>query len=262
TQPLSSTLGQEELVFLLRLLNARPMPGLGGDPLADLTYQERALVLATAEHSLRARGLLQVGEGGKPRVDAGVVALVGGCSVPDVSFLVTCHTDGGEEEARYYHLHRASRLLVEHTFPQPGVHRFTALRDQDELAARIAEVLRLEDQSSPSCPAGRLRQDALVQAQESGEGISEIQAFLTENGLPQVTAGEMAQTLLRPLVNGSLTKFVHETDQVQGFATLEGPNGLWLLTPEGTDDTPWTSVEPMSAREVRRRIAALCEEPF
>jgi hypothetical protein len=58
--------------------------------------------------------------------------------------------------------------------------------------------------------------------------------------------------------NGAVACLRHDTGRADGFATLAGDNGLWLLVADPTDEADGVTVTPSSAAAVRQRLASLC----
>jgi hypothetical protein len=258
----SLTLSSDELAAVVRLLRLPEIPGFEDDPLAGRSDAEIADRLAAAERSLRGRGIIATGADGRIEMHPVAIALVGSCGVPDRSFRVVANFPAGVGGTRFFHEERNSDVLVEHSVPAPGRHMFASVADRDALANRIAEVLGLAAQVAPLCPGGSLRQSVLTGAPERVAGQADRAGALTglfaQAGLPARTAEQLAQTVADPSGNGSVTRADHRTDRVDGFATLEGGNGLWLIEPIDEEADPIVRVEPATVQTVRARIDAVC----
>jgi len=257
----SFVLSQEELLVLIRLLGTPALPGLSVEALAELPPEQQAEVLTKAERSLKAKQFIRALGEEEVEIDPVVVALVGSCTVPNTSFLATYHT-AERVEARYYHIHRPSETIVEHSFPELGFHRFSSVANQDELVEHIAGLLGLRDQAAPPVSPFRIAEETLTQARDIAQQ-SDVQAViehLRAAHLPDMTAQQLAITLCDPVSNGSIVRVDYinphdrEQTEVSGFATLEGPNGLWILRP-GYDERPQpVEVSPASAVAVRSQL--------
>jgi len=259
---LTLTLGREELIFLLRLFHVPTLPELGEDPLAGMSEEQAAAALASAERSLRARGLLRVVEKEKRvEVDPVAMALVGSCLRPRFSLLVSFQIQGGELARRYYHV--ASHLTVEHTSPEIGIDRFIGVAEPSDMFPRIADTLHITDQAALSCPPSRVRESILTQVRDRvrAREVEIAQALLRQEGVPDATAYALIETLAQPISNSSIVRiegFGSQDKQVQGFSLLEGNNGLWALIPDNQEEGDlWVRIEPISAEIVKDRLAKL-----
>lgn len=251
--PVSFTISNEELFLLGKVLGLKDIPGFEPDIFEGLSQYELGLVLGSAERSLRAREYIHGSEEGAVEIDPVVVALIGSCGIPDVSFLATCTVPGQDTEMCYYHQHQETNTLVEHTFPGPDLHKFEAVDSESEIAERIFHVLKLAEQEAPTCSKGYLQESDLQLAREQiQQQKSAAYDVLVRAGLSEETAREFYLALSRPMANGSFVRIDHRSGSIQGFATLEGPNGLWRLSPQ--DDTPWIEIEPASAQALRSEL--------
>lgn len=133
-ESISLSFSQEEVVLLLKILGANTIPGVGQQPFGELDNDTQRHLLASAERTLRSRGLLAV-VGERIQIDRTVVALVGTCAVPKLSWLVTQTRPGHLPENRFYHI--SPTLFVEHTISGPGVHTFTAVVESAQVIERL-----------------------------------------------------------------------------------------------------------------------------
>lgn len=62
------TLTREELILISQIGKIPPIPGIGEEPLGELTPEQKAIGMIYAERSLRARGLASISSEGKLRV--------------------------------------------------------------------------------------------------------------------------------------------------------------------------------------------------
>ena len=256
---LQFTVSNDELFFLILLLQLQVFPGFELDEFRGLKERELELIIDTAERSLRAKGYIRGTEKGV-EVDPAVVALVGACSVADISFIVTCtHNDGSTEE-RYYHIHLESDIIVEHSFPDPDLHTFTELENTHQIATKICAILGIDNQKAPDCPPGRVTESIIDKAKEIVRAGGSAYELLLQAGVPERTALELSTTIAHPITNGAFVRIDHSTEQVHGFATLEGPNGLWKLTREGDlgdehdNSDSYIQVTPISGTKLKNEV--------
>lgn len=256
------TLGREELALLLRIFRATTLPGLEGNPMAGMTDEQAAAALVAAERSLRARGFIRVlEEEGRIEIDPVVMALVGSCLRPRFSLLVSKVRPESQPKARYYHV--APNLTVEHSSPEVGVHEFAGVADPAEMLPRIEGSLGLAGRAALACPSAHLRESALEQVRDkarAGEPEAGL-SLLESEDVAADTAGALIESLCRPVSSTSFVRVDYgkpESEQVGGFSLLEGPNGLWALTPEARGDNGlWVDVEPIDTLTLAGRIREL-----
>lgn len=251
-------LGHEELVYILGVLGARTLPGLEYDPLQGLDRVQREAVLGACERSLRARGLVRIDQdGGKVQVEQLVFALIGTCVYPKSTASLAIMEKIGNIDGRYYH--RRDDLVVEHSFPEPGVHEFCAAADTEALAARVLGFVRLEDKKELDEEPFQipvLGMEEILDRMRDGEwaGLARV---LEEAGLEEDTVRRthrLFQEATRCLVlaradfgdapANTLTK---------SMAFLDGPSGLWAFFSDEKD--PYMAqVQPWSLKEAEATI--------
>lgn len=261
---LTLTLGREELFLLLHIFHVTALPGLEEDPLLGMSEEQAAAAFVSAERSLRARGLIRIlEEEQRIEVDPVVMALVGSCLRPEFSLLVSSQTQAGEPGTRYYHI--AAHLTVEHASPETGVHHFTGVGEPEEMLPRVMAFLDLSHQVALQCPASRVRESVLIQVRDRVQGgeAEVAQGLLHKDGVADITAEGLIETLAQPVSNASVARVDYskaEDEQVQGFSILAGSNALWILTPEeGEEDELWVNVESTSVDIVKDSIKTLLE---
>ena len=104
-------LGNEELIYLLRALQAPAIPGVDLHPFEALAQDTRLLILASAAHSLEARQMIEFQEDGTIVIDKFVLALIGTCSLALESVLFETYTASG---MLLTGLHQTAELTVQH----------------------------------------------------------------------------------------------------------------------------------------------------
>jgi hypothetical protein len=250
-------LGEEEVVRLAQILDLPQAPHLVE---ADSAAAVEAALVA-AEHALLARGLLrETAAGGLAVVDVELAAVLETCARPVASIVLSVRTPGGEDDTlSSLHMAGEADAVVEHTLVAPGVHAFRTLHD-GELVATLAAALGLDDAPAPDCPAGRLEHQRTLEvcmrlALQDEAAASDV---LVQHGLEVVTARALARTMHSACSNGAFACLRHDTGRADGFATLAGDNGLWLLVADPADDADGVTLTPSSAAAVRQRLASLC----
>jgi hypothetical protein len=264
SQSLSFVLSHEEILLILHLLEAPALPGLDVEALAGMPREERAQRLSTAERSLKARGFVSVLNDGTVELDPVVVSLVCACTVPNCSFLATTQTSQSSQ-VRYYHRHRESNTLVEQAFPELGFHEFSSLPTSNSVAERMEAFLGLHHQPSPLGSPFEIPEDTLTRARDIARrsSLEATAEYLRTCGLSEETAHQFALATVNPVRNGSVVRvdYVDQQDRnetkVSGFATLEGPDGIWMLAPVPKDESGKVRAAPASAETTRARLRHL-----
>ena len=250
-------LGEEEVVRLAQLLDLPQAPHL-------VEAESAAAVesaLAAAEHALLARGLIRETATGRLEVvDLELAALLETCARPVASIVLSLRTPHGEGDTlRSLHVSDGPKSVVEHTLVAAGVHAFRAVSD-GELVTTLAAALGLDDAGAPDCPAGRFEQQRTFEEcmRLALEDEAAASAALVQHGLEVATARALAHTMHSACSNGAVACLRHDTGRADGFATLAGDNGLWLLVADPAEEADGVTVTPSSAAAVRLRLAHLC----
>lgn len=132
-------LSRDELSAILRLLNLVTIPGLGEEPIPDLTDEQQAIAWIVAERGLRARGLALINEEGRLLIQRPVLDIVATCAFFEQSVFVT-QIMAPEGEAGQFSLHKRSGNWVLHTRPDPVLHSFETPENQTTLLDRITQL--------------------------------------------------------------------------------------------------------------------------
>lgn len=259
TETFNFTFSFEEVLFLQHVLELPVLPGLDEDnPYASFTSEQMELVLGIAERGLRARGFLEVNnDGSQATLFSPVLALFTSCAAASAILLIMTEYDSEPVHIRYYHI--GEHLSVERSFPQPGLHRFTAGPAFSDLSEQLRVYLMLSEQAAAGMPDIMLTQAALADARSTA--IRDKNAALErlrEDGLSHEQASLLAEALADLLCTVTFT-VVYEA--ANGF----DPQELGLIV---TRDTAWfvTIEEPeqerfkltsCSANEAVERILAL-----
>lgn len=257
--------GREELILLLRLMRAYTLPGLGDDPLEGFSKEEAVAALLASGESLRARGIIEISEADKRvRIDQVTFALIGSCLRPRASFLVSSIGADGHGIIRYYHV--SPHLSVEHSFPDVGVDAFLAASNLTVMLPRILELMALGGSESEVEPF-EVEESILDQAKSFARTGAQEMAMdcLKRSNAAEKTITAFVRTLIEPIHNSSIIKIKHfqahadssVMEQVDGFATLQGSSGLWVLTPKAGADNRVVKVEPINVNGAAKRVEGL-----
>ena len=256
----------EELVVLLQMFRAETLPGLEDNPLRGLSDEQEVEALASGERSLRARGLITVLEDEqKVEVDPFTLSLVGTCVFPSVSFAAITLDKKGVLNPRYYH--GSEFLLVEHSFPEEGVHELTTAPVKETLYDRIIEFLAFRESAAAE---GDYLDIPVVVMEELrslvGDGKkAEAAEALGGKDSAEETIREIIgiyETARRNCLIVRTDYGEHgETIGADGLAFLESDNGIWAISgKENHEDV--MLVEPVSSEDAVGRVKEiLTREP-
>ncbi len=233
------TLSQEELYFLLVLLKSRRIPGLEGIFEPDASERERTNLLDAARRALVARGLVTLQVDGRATMDEFALAVIGTCVRPLYSVMME-NTALDRSNGVFWHGIQA--LLVEHTIPQRGIHRFRALPADSDLVRRLVGAAEVK----PREEAGRFKesvvmQEAFDQARKASRDAGDIDSSrvaLARGGLSTADADELAGVLSDTDASTTVA-FARHTypegeDELYGGTALSGPGGAILTVPAST----------------------------
>jgi hypothetical protein len=240
-------------------LQVKDFLGLDFGVFAQLPEKQINMVLGVAERALIARGFLIPDTGNKFKLTDVVHAVLRTCSNPDKTLSINCKYPEKPEET--YFFHTARKMCVFHSVPITAIHQFLALENQSELAKSAFAILNLANPPRLNCPGGQISEEALNEVREMVEKSdkADLASTLVKNGLDSDTSQEFAKSLKTLKLNHTVVHIDHQKnsdEQVEGFALLQGENGLWMLIPEKTDSksTGMVSVKPTTTAEVGQKL--------
>lgn len=226
--------------------------------------------LASAEHSLAARGLLRSTADGQLEVHPTLAAMLETCARPLASVLITLRTR--EQPEQRVALFLGSTSLVEQTFPADGVQVFRQ-REAEALESCLSAHLPLSDDAAPrSDEAALLSDNAALAARavsfEHQPQLVEIMTLALEDpaaaaralearGVATESAAELVETMRTARCNAAIVALRAGTEDAAGFALLAGDNGLWLLDSDPRPESDAVTATPAPAVAVRVRLAEL-----
>lgn len=233
------TVSQEELYFLLVLLKCRGIPGMEGIFEPDASERERTNLLDAARRALVARGLVSLQLDGRATMDEFALAVIGTCARPLYSVMME-NTALDRSNGVFWHAIKG--LIVEHTIPQQGIHRFRALPADSDLARRLlgaAEVKPRED--AGPVEEGVVMQEAFDRARKASRDAGDEGAaceVLAQGGMAHPAAEKLAALLAQAETSTTVAFTRHSYpnggDDLLGGTALAGPGGAVLTVPAGT----------------------------
>ncbi len=257
-------LGAEEVVFLLKALNIKTLPGLGDDPTNGLSEDQINRAIAAGFNSLRARGWVKEAVGDKPMsIESAIIAAFVVCaSAPNVLFVSRQPADG---PAQVLYVHLGEHMTVSHSIIQPGVHQFVGTVDAETTVAEVAKLLHLEKQPRPSTKPisipGPLLDQVTAHVRENR--LEQAEVLLRDNGVTAELAAAFVNSVAKIKAN-AIVSLLHlrppqenAEPMVDGFTLVEGSVGFWHLKTQQEEGREVLAIEPVTAQENRKRIAAL-----
>lgn len=229
-------LSRDELVLVLGLLKADAPPGLGADPLGELSAQQAQMSAITAARGLRARDLARIdAQSGQFLVHVGVLGAVGACTSADAA-LFAYYWPGEEAEPQRWFGYRRKASYVVHRPLEDVLHRFTVLASGAQLAEEALALCHIESAARLAMPGdiylsgndfARIRQLAAQGDVEQARTL--IAAAPAPPLLSEALAGALAA---RPQVSILQLLKRNATGRVQqDFTLLQNQYALWLMTP-------------------------------
>lgn len=258
---LSIRLGHEELVILLGILKASTLPGLEDDLLEGLSEEQKEASLATAERSLRARGIINFDEEDERiKVEPLTLALLGTCVYPQSTTSVMVLDKMGDIKAGYYH--SRDDFLVEHSFRGDGIYQFTTAAGREDMEKRYFDLLGFEKRPVPEdkpfeAPISGMEEMREIVRKGERDKLAEI---LGEKGVN----GEAAEKVVRLFEESRRSLMITRVDygateedlNAEGMAFLDGSEGIWAISgdPENADIM---MIEPVSLEKAKSRAGRL-----
>lgn len=257
------TLSQEELYFLLVLLKSRRIPGMEGIFEVDASERERTNLLDAARRALVARGLVTLQVDGRATMDEFALAVVGTCVRPLFSVMME-NTALDRSSGVFWH--GIQGLIVEHTLPQQGIHRFRALPAETELVRRIVGAAEVNPADvGISVEETVVMEDAFGRARKASRDEVDEKAAreaLVQGGAPERTAEKLAEILAQAETSTTVAFSRHiypgGGEELFGGTALSGPAGALLTVPTGTGSGE-VRVRPLSRQDWRDWLGLMLE---
>lgn len=238
TEPIL-TLSQEELYFLLVLLKARRIPGMEGIFDEDASERERTNLLDAARRALVARGLVTLAVDGRATMDDFALAVIGTCVRPLYSVMME-NTALDRSSGVFWHAIQG--LIVEHTIPQQGIHRFRALPADTDVARRLLGAAEVKPQEAGAAlEETTVMQDAFDHARKASRDAGDEKAAsdaLVQSGMARQAAEKLAGILTEAETSTTVAFARHSYpdggETLFGGTALSGPGGSILTVPSNT----------------------------
>lgn len=254
---ISLSFSQEEVVLILKILGADTIPGVGQQPFGEVSEEVERHLLASAERTLRARAMIAI-EDERINIDQTVVALIGTCAVPQLSWLVTRTVKNQLPENRFYH--STPSMFVEHTISGPGIHTFTALARQEQMVERLTNFWELHSPQElpqslivPTETIQRMLQELMfAEAAESApEPESELpisEPVLAVNTIALIDHSENANST-SSVANLDETQSLIEPMEIMSTSYIQCQDSLWQTIRRDDMQIELQSISPAAISE-------------
>lgn len=241
--PVRFVLSREELIFVLNKLQVSIVPGLDADPVGELTPEQQAWSMVTAQRALQARELVQIRSDGVVAVHNSVLTAVGICAYAERTVFVY-HWPVNEDLPVRTFCHRRGDQAVFHRRPSDVLHEFTLMSASEDLADQILHACTYKDVRADGDYTFKLPNDAFVEARTraAGNEVSSAQSVLIGVGVEEQAAQSFAETLAGTARVSILQMVKQEGGEVKkaDLTLLQDGSYPWLLQPVEEDPTALT----------------------
>lgn len=255
--PVNFTLSRHEVLVVLDALGADVIPGLGPDPLGDLTPEQNQLALIIAQRALEARGFIEIREN-RPTFHQWVLDGVGACALASKALMILHRTP--EHAPRQFFTHFDDTVTALHVRNSDVLHTFSLMPSRDYLIDRIVDITGLGDETSSQGEVFSISRDVFIQAREAAEGGEVASAVQI---MQSIGAPDEIQTFAETLANSPmLTVFqflnAKDADNVgqKDFSLLHDDARAWFL--EAEDDV--LHIQAISATAFRIYLEKLLSD--
>ena len=254
-------LSHNELSLVLNLLSAASIPGVGPDPLGDLTAEQQAYGLTVAERGLRARELAVIDDSGGLLVQRSVLELVGSCVLAEGTLVVTT-IGAGEGRGVQWFGHRLGATFVVHTLPDVVLHQFSQAPDRAALVRLITNTAALPDNAGapsllltqPGATIAAVRELALQSSSAA------VEALLASGADPDAAAA-FVSILANPhavTIVQSIHRLAADQAAVSTVTLLYNSSDLWLMTElDGSTEPAMFLLRPATRTQAEQLIVQL-----
>jgi hypothetical protein len=250
----------EEMIYLLRSLNIAEFPGVAPQPLDPLPSGEKSLLMMEADHTLRARGLVQWRSETEREIAPHVAKLLQDCAHPDYTLFIDM-LDAAAGVVKLLYIF-SSQVIIEQCEAEPQVQQYLVLPSQEEFLQRLQDLLAPRQiEHAKNVPSGQIRLDLWQEAIKATHVNKASVAPLLAANLPRQTAETLAGTLhdFQRVCYAGRWKQMPSSKQDYPEAALTvvtGREQLFLLWQEEPDSSSLT-VMSASTEQAREHITTL-----
>lgn len=231
-EPINLLLSRDELLYVLRGLEAEFIPGLDPEPLGERTPAEQELALTVVERSLRARELVQVRSDGSRQIHTAMLTMVGVCAYPQTTIFAYHWPAGADTPLRYFG-HLRGEDVVAHLRPEETLHLLSLLPGKAMLIDQLLAFCGWRDLPETAPVEFSVATGAFAQARTAAEDgdSGRAVAALVEAGVESAAAEALVGTLAKsPQV--SILQVVRQVAggvDKQDVTLLQNDSRAWLV---------------------------------
>lgn len=258
-EPVSLVLTQEELTFLLALMDVSYIPGFEAPPLASGDDQLREMyALQYAERSLRARGLAEIGADQRLLVNTTLQSMLRTCASPDYALIVQQNAgDGGQQS---FSGQRRDELIVVHVESQPTFHQFSTLPDMETLVDLVINSSGLQEVQEQPGPIVRVQGQVLTEARAAIEqdNLAEATHILVADGVADDGAAALVAMLALASNLATLLELRWDSEAIvtrRDLTVVYTPTQAWLMR-EDVEQTGGYILHPTTSKHLRELLLA------
>jgi hypothetical protein len=257
-------LSQEELIYLLQLLQLANLPGMSLNPLAGTDEQQFLSAMSIAERCLRARGFIQFDIAAqRMNIESAVVGTLSFCARAPQSIAVRRMQADGRQVAAMYHL--SAPLKIKHQAVM-GVHEFALIQEANSVLNDIMNLITddvvmktVDLETIAEMPASVLVAAGLLRRADQVNDNEMIDA-LRHLGVDEVEAKHInhifRHELVASVVIGPWSPPLEGVDSFPALALLQGKNVWWVLAPHDNQQVAQAyTLYQMGSAEIRDILA-------
>ena len=232
--PINFTLSRHELLVTLDALGAEVIPGLGADPLGELSPEENQLALTIAQRAMRARGFVRFQEGDVV-FHRWLVEAVGACAFAPRA-LMALHRAPDRTPLHYFAHLTDDDVTVLHVRPEDVLHTFSLLPSRDYLIERLVQLTGLTDEHGKADEVFSLTKEQFVRVREYVEQNDTVAAQQALNADESSDKRAFVETLAN-MPTLTVFQFLHVEEDGEAtkkdFSVLHDGERAWLLVTSG-----------------------------
>ncbi len=273
-------LAHEEVIYLLRALDIAHLGNLTPETLGDLDDDHRALVMAVADRTLRARAMVHWKDAEHRDVDGVVAGALRACAAP--RFTLEIDVRRADQPAHQLRYAFTERVAVEQAIAEPGVYQFLTTISASDVLRALAQLLQLDeplDETPETAPSGDapsvIALETLTAARDLAVADPVAARRLLESALSSSIATHLIDVFTAPTAAYSLEFRVEPVEPVQPvqpvgsnqptqgvtpsrdpieqrwLTILQSATSHWLLRREGSAPTRVVISTATAAQELR-----------
>jgi hypothetical protein len=255
-EPINILVSRDELLFVLRALEADYIPGLDPEPLGQLSNAQETVAMAVAGRALRARSLAQGPDGGELQIHTALLTMVGICAYSQNVVFVYHWPPNADVPQRFFG-HLRGDDIVAHTRPEDVMHLLSLLPDKAYLIDQILTVCQWNDVPEAPAVEFNLPNPAFASVRELvDEGdLTQARQVLANSGVPASAAEALVQTLShtpRVSIVQTVKQGADGAISRRDITLLQNGQHVWLaIAPESGATTEPLRVKTTTRAEVR-----------